>query len=425
LGELFHRTRPSRALDWTGERLVTDVGGGELQQLFEAGPIESEHLHRYFVARELCRGKDVLDIASGEGYGAALLAQTSARVIGVELDPESVQHASREYRSANLQYLNGEATRLPVESQSIDVVVSFETLEHLFEHEIFLAEVCRVLRPNGFLVISTPNVDVYSCAGMPPNPFHVRELSRSDFSSLLHSAFSRVSFLRQRVITGSAILSEESELGNQSWVYEQRDADTFESGRLLPRAPYLLAVASNDTIPAVGTSLFIQADNPRATSPEVQTELERLRGVEAAYRGQEPAIAEALAKCEGAREDAARLVEANSSMRLELERLGDVEIRAREQAETLTRAQADLVKAREERRSVEEQFNTAALLARQQALVLRRLQIELGMQAQAFRETREVLDQVAGLIIPVWMRKLVPDALRKPVRAIKRALSSA
>ncbi len=85
MGELFRQDRPKTPLAWTGERLVTGI----------EGTIENEHLHRYFLAREFCRGKDVLDVASGEGYGAALLAQTAKRVIGVEVDSASVEHASR------------------------------------------------------------------------------------------------------------------------------------------------------------------------------------------------------------------------------------------------------------------------------------------------------------------------------------------
>ncbi|HNP61759.1 MAG TPA: hypothetical protein PKM72_13020, partial [Nitrospirales bacterium] len=53
-------TEPPK-LPWTGERYVPGV----------IGDIELEHLHRYYLARELAVGKDVLDIACGEGYGSA------------------------------------------------------------------------------------------------------------------------------------------------------------------------------------------------------------------------------------------------------------------------------------------------------------------------------------------------------------------
>src|SRR5271157_2406670 len=54
-------------------------------------------LHRYCVARDICAGKDVLDVASGEGYGSALLAGVARRVVGVEIDVASVTHARNSY----------------------------------------------------------------------------------------------------------------------------------------------------------------------------------------------------------------------------------------------------------------------------------------------------------------------------------------
>jgi len=60
VGEIFERTMPAESLAWTGERLTTGAGVGP--------QVETEHLHRYFLARALCHGLDVLDVASGEGY---------------------------------------------------------------------------------------------------------------------------------------------------------------------------------------------------------------------------------------------------------------------------------------------------------------------------------------------------------------------
>jgi tRNA/tmRNA/rRNA uracil-C5-methylase (TrmA/RlmC/RlmD family) len=84
MGEIFEREEAKVALGFTGERLTSDV----------RGQVEMEHLHRYFFARAFARGKDVLDIASGEGYGSAYLAKVARSVVGVEINPESVAHAS-------------------------------------------------------------------------------------------------------------------------------------------------------------------------------------------------------------------------------------------------------------------------------------------------------------------------------------------
>src|SRR5262245_4583182 len=119
---------PPTPLEWTGERLTTAAGG----------QVEVEHLHRYFLARELCRGLDVLDIASGEGYGAALLAQTARSVVGVELSATSIMHAAAAYSAPNLRFVQGDARFIPLQDASVDIVVSFETIEHFHEHDTFL-----------------------------------------------------------------------------------------------------------------------------------------------------------------------------------------------------------------------------------------------------------------------------------------------
>ena len=192
---------PEVSLAWTGERLTTGAG---LQ-------VEVEHIHRYLLARNLCRGLDVLDIASGEGYGSAFLAQTAKSVVGVELDLMSVEHAQQSYASTatNLSFLQGDARKLPLPDASVDIVVSFETIEHFYDHDLFLAEVRRVLRPGGRFVVSSPERDVYSPAAQSPNPYHVRELTRFEFSSLLRQQFQHVTLLGQRPMLGSALVAEE------------------------------------------------------------------------------------------------------------------------------------------------------------------------------------------------------------------------
>ena len=104
----------------------------------------------------------MLDVASGEGYGTALLAQVAGSAVGVEIDPDTVTAARAEFQRPNLRYEQGDARALPVPDDSIDVVVSFETLEHLAEHDVFLSELRRVLRLDGLLIISTPDRDAYS-----------------------------------------------------------------------------------------------------------------------------------------------------------------------------------------------------------------------------------------------------------------------
>ena len=100
MGEIFPRPRPPVPMPFTAARLTSAL----------LGQTEIEHLHRYLLARRLCRHKDVIDVASGEGYGSALLAQAVASVIGIEIAADAVEHAATSYRRTNLRFLRGECT---------------------------------------------------------------------------------------------------------------------------------------------------------------------------------------------------------------------------------------------------------------------------------------------------------------------------
>ena len=184
-------------IDFTGERFIPA----------ESGEIRYEHMHRYAWAAGLCGGKDVLDIASGEGYGSTLLAGRARSVVGVDISATAVAHAREKYAAAtNLRFEQGSVTAVPLASASVDVVVSFETVEHLTEQRQMLAELKRVLRPDGVLVISSPNKTVYSDDRQYTNEFHVRELYFHEFDALLREQFTAITYLGQRLATGSLVL---------------------------------------------------------------------------------------------------------------------------------------------------------------------------------------------------------------------------
>lgn len=185
-------------MEFTGERFIPT----------EQGKIRLEHYHRYATILEVVAGKTVLDVACGEGYGSAMLSQSAVSVTGVDISAEAVRHASNSYYlRENLRYLQGSAIALPFEDASFDVVVSFETIEHLAEQEEMLAEIRRVLRPDGFVVISSPNRPVYSEESGEHNEFHVKELDFFEFNSLLRERFPAVEYYGQRIQMGSVIQS--------------------------------------------------------------------------------------------------------------------------------------------------------------------------------------------------------------------------
>lgn len=183
-------------IDFTGERFVPT----------EHGVIRQEHLHRYACCLPLVAGKQVLDVASGEGYGSAMLASVAASVRGVDISQEAVDHATSRYADiANLQYLQGSAAAIPLPDDSVDVVVSFETVEHLLEQEEMLAQIRRVLRPDGLLVMSSPNKMVYSDKAGYHNDFHVKELYLEEFVDLLRTQFPAIRVDGHRMAVCSTI----------------------------------------------------------------------------------------------------------------------------------------------------------------------------------------------------------------------------
>ena len=169
-----------------------------------------EHLHRYLLACELAAGKTVLDIACGDGYGSAMLARYAAQVTGVDIDTPTVERARGKYVADNLRFLQGSATDMPLEDDSVDLVVSFETIEHLTEQDRMLCEIRRVLRPEGFLLISSPDKYEYSDVPGYHNEFHLKELYCQEFEELLQKHFSRHALLGQRVVFGSLIASADA-----------------------------------------------------------------------------------------------------------------------------------------------------------------------------------------------------------------------
>ena len=139
-------------LDWSGERYMPGM----------AGTIRLEHVHRYLLARELVRGRRVLDIACGEGYGTDLLAGRAQHVIGVDVLPAAVHHAEQHYGRPHVRFIAGDCATIPLAAGWIDVVVSFETLEHVHEHDDVMREIRRVLTADGLLIISSPDRRRYS-----------------------------------------------------------------------------------------------------------------------------------------------------------------------------------------------------------------------------------------------------------------------
>ena len=169
----------STPASFTGERVVP---GSEVRYLL------GEHLARYALVRSDLQGQTVLDVASGEGYGSAFLAQGAQQVVGIDRDPDAVGAALKRYGSRNLSFAVHDLAgpeELPWSGGAFQGITAFEILEHLEDPVRCLRKLRRVLEPTGFLWASTPNPETYSPQGAIWNPFHKFEWTQSAFLSLL------------------------------------------------------------------------------------------------------------------------------------------------------------------------------------------------------------------------------------------------
>lgn len=236
----------SKELPWTGERLVTTV----------YNETAVEHLTRYAFCIPYIKNKKVLDVACGEGYGVHLMASEALSVVGADIDNRTIEHANKKYSKDNVQFVQASGQFLPFADDNFDVVISFETIEHVAEQEKLLEEIARVLTRTGLLIISTPNEAVYSKRSNHKNPYHIKELNQAEFRQLLNACFLNTRILTQQNYSGSIILSAPEELNKlKKWTgdYNGIKADGISE------AEYFVALASNDALPEVEAAYFEDA----------------------------------------------------------------------------------------------------------------------------------------------------------------------
>lgn len=230
-------------MEFTGERFVPQL----------KGTIELEHVHRYVYSLPYIQNLDVLDIACGEGYGSALLAQHARSVTGVDIDQSSIIHAKKDYgNTKNLDFKHGSLTDIPLKDASVDVITCFESIEHITEQNQAMVELKRVLKPSGLLLLSTPNRHVYSDLTGFVNPFHPKELYRNDLDVLLEKHFKVHFTIGQRVSLSSLILSDQPENQTTTWLRNPRHT----LANFTQAATYFFSFASDSDIPKVRNSIY-------------------------------------------------------------------------------------------------------------------------------------------------------------------------
>lgn len=174
----------------------------------------NSHLQRYIFASPFCQGKIILDIACGVGYGSNNLIESGAKkVVGVDISRDAIGYAKSNYQKDELEFVVSDGIALPFPEDMFDIIVSFETIEHIYDYKKYLSECKRVLKTNGILICSTP----INFPFKKPNPHHTKEFNVDEFSKLLMKYFNSLELYFQ---------GDESIIRAYSWAFISRLPDS-------------------------------------------------------------------------------------------------------------------------------------------------------------------------------------------------------
>jgi 2-polyprenyl-3-methyl-5-hydroxy-6-metoxy-1,4-benzoquinol methylase len=160
------------------------------------------HHARYELAAQRVSGRRVLDLGSGEGYGAALMASKAAVVVGVDADLPTLERARRSYPLGNLTFEHGDVTEFESGSRKFDVVTCFEVLEHVADAAALFKVIAGVLDPGGELLLSTPNrlvEEPFEHVWGHQNHYHINLMSARELQALASRHFATVTITGQSV----------------------------------------------------------------------------------------------------------------------------------------------------------------------------------------------------------------------------------
>ena len=165
-----------------------------------------EHWSRYLFALSYVRDREVLDYGCGTGFGSRLLAESARDVLALDRASDAIRYAEEHHPHPRCQYAICDDLPTDAATASRDVVVCFEVIEHLHHQRELLRELRRILRPDGVLLVSTPEPSY--TAGLGENPYHVRELPRDEFVALVAEHFPHHQVFVQSPVVGEALCPE-------------------------------------------------------------------------------------------------------------------------------------------------------------------------------------------------------------------------
>jgi|GEM_PF-1109319 glycosyltransferase involved in cell wall biosynthesis/polysaccharide pyruvyl transferase WcaK-like protein len=209
-----------------------------------------EYLHRYRFTKEFVRGKKVLNLACGEGYGSFMLSEEADSVVGIDIDGLAINHARSKHIKENLEFIKGPITDVPIEQEKIfDVIVCFEAMEPIQKYDKLMMEVKRLLKPDGIFIISTLNKNIPSGQPNYQNPLHLKGLYFDEFKDLLSKNFKNVFLYGQKLYPSSNIFPiDKGSMVSRVFTIEKGDEEFLFLPMGKKMARNLIAVASNGNL---------------------------------------------------------------------------------------------------------------------------------------------------------------------------------
>jgi ubiquinone biosynthesis O-methyltransferase len=235
------------SLQFSGERIVPQAVNCEPKFALK---MYQEHIARYNFAAQLVKGKSVLDVGCGVGYGAQRLGQVgAASVLAFDLSAEAINHAKVHYAHRNVRFIVENAEDFSF-GEKFDVVTCFELIEHVEKPEQVMRRIQRALKPDGLLIMSTPRA-----LDQKRTHFHTKEFTFGEFEDMILRYLPQVKmYFENNHFTSLIVDAAPKALNNIELLQDQfslRQADVFMA---------VAAMSAETVIPALDPVLVVNDD---------------------------------------------------------------------------------------------------------------------------------------------------------------------
>ena len=171
----------------TSERIIPEL----YQESIEQWILLLKHKYAYELAlSKISKENKVLEIGCGDGYGSNILANSGAEIVALDVDPQSIEYAKHKYSKNNLTFEVFDGSNIPFKDHSFDLILSFQVIEHVANIEIYCKNICRLIKPDGLILITTPNRTYRLTQDqLPWNPYHLTEYNENTAKEIAKKYF--------------------------------------------------------------------------------------------------------------------------------------------------------------------------------------------------------------------------------------------